>query len=102
MIVQKKYMATKTDQITIEVVYALPANQALKRFNVSAGTTIEQAVVLSGIIAQFPEIDVAKNKFGIFGQLAKAGTVLRHQDRIEIYRPLIIDPKDARRKRAAM
>ena len=99
---QKRSMAIKTDQIAIEVVYALPANQALKCFNVPDGTTIEQAIALSGIIAQFPEIDVAKNKFGIFGQLANAETVLRHQDRIEIYRPLIIDPKEARRKRAAM
>lgn len=95
-------MAIKTDQIAVEVVYALPANQVLKRFNVPDGTTIEQAVAVSGIIAQFPEIDLAKNKFGIFGKLAKAETVLRHQDRVEIYRSLIIDPKEARRKRAAM
>ena len=95
-------MAMKTDQIAIEVVYALPANQVLKCFNVPDGTTVEQAIKLSGIIAQFPEIDLATNKFGIFGQLAKAETILRQQDRVEIYRPLIIDPKEARRKRAAM
>ena len=99
---QKRSMATKTDRIAIEVVYALPANQVLKRFNVPGGTTIEQAIALSGFIAQFPEIDTTKNKFGIFGKLAKAETVLRHLDRVEIYRPLIIDPKEARRKRAAM
>lgn len=95
-------MAIKADAIAVEVVYALPDNQILKHLDVPEGTTVAQAITLSDITTQFPEIDLAKNKFGIFGKLAKSETILRHQDRVEIYRPLIIDPKDARRKRAVM
>ena len=95
-------MAMKTDPIAVEVVYALPDNQILKRLDVPKGTTVAQAITLSDITTQFPDIDLTKNKFGVFGKLAKSKTILRHQDRVEIYRPLIIDPKDARRKRAAM
>lgn len=95
-------MAIKNDSIVVEVVYALSENQILQRLDVPEGTTVTQAIALSDITAQFPEIDLTKNKFGIFGKLAKPETILRHQDRVEIYRPLIIDPKDARRKRAAM
>ena len=95
-------MAMKTDPIAVEVVYALPDNQMLKRLDVPEGTTVAQAITISDITTQFPEIDLTKNKFGIFGKLAKAETILHHQDRVEIYRSLIIDPKEARRKRAAM
>lgn len=95
-------MALKTDQITVEVAYALPTHQVLKRLEVPNGTTVAQAITLSRISILFPEIDLIKNKLGIFGKLTKPETILRHQDRIEIYRPLIIDPKEARRKRAAM
>lgn len=95
-------MAIKNDSIVVEVVYALSDNQILQRLDVPEGTTVMQAIALSDITTQFPEIDLTKNKFGIFGKLAKPETILRHQDRVEIYRPLIIDPKDARRKRAAM
>lgn len=95
-------MALKTDPIAVEVVYALPDNQILKRLDVPEGTTVAQAILLSDITTQFPEIDLTKNKLGIFGKLAKPETILRHQDRIEVYRPLIIDPKEARRKRAAL
>ena len=95
-------MAPKTDTIAVEVVYALPDTQILKRLDVPEGTTVSQAIVLSNIILQFPEIDLTKNKLGIFGKLTKSDTMLRHQDRIEIYRPLIIEPKDARRRRAAL
>ena len=95
-------MATKTDTIVVEVVYALPDTQILKRLEVPEGTTVFQAITLSDITTQFPEIDLTKNKFGIFCKLVKPETILRHQDRVEIYRPLIIDPKEARRKRAVM
>ncbi len=95
-------MAVKTEVIAVEVVYALSDNQMLKRLDVPEGTTVAQAIALSDITTQFSEIDLTKNKFGIFGKLAKSETILRHKDRIEIYRSLVIDPKDARRKRAAM
>ena len=95
-------MAIKTDAIAVEVVYALPNTQVLKRLNVPEGTTVAQAIMLSEITTQFPEIDLTKTKLGIFGKLTQPETTLRHQDRIEIYRPLIIDPKDARRRRAAL
>jgi putative ubiquitin-RnfH superfamily antitoxin RatB of RatAB toxin-antitoxin module len=89
-----------TENINIELVYALPQEQALLKFNVPAGTTLGDAVRLSGILEKYPEIDPAKAKYGIFGKLSKADVVMRERDRIEIYRPLIADPKEVRRKRA--
>lgn len=88
------------EKIYVELVYALPAEQILLKTEVPKGTTIAEAVKLSGILVKFPEIDLEKNKFGIFGKLSKADTVLREKDRVEIYRPLIADPKEIRRKRA--
>lgn len=88
------------EKISVEVVYALPAEQVLLKSEVPQGTTIAEAVKLSGILGKFPEIDLEKGKFGIFGKLSKTDTVLREKDRIEIYRPLIADPKEVRRKRA--
>jgi uncharacterized protein len=88
------------EKIYVELVYALPAEQVLLKSEVPKGTTIAEAVKLSGILDKFPEIDLEKNKFGIFGKLSKVDTVLREKDRVEIYRPLIADPKEIRRKRA--
>ena len=88
------------DTINIEVVYALPNEQILLKKSVSAGTTIAGAVQASGILDKHPEIDLAINKLGIFGKLTKPDAVVRDKDRIEIYRPLIADPKEVRRKRA--
>ena len=88
------------DKVNIEVVYALPNEQILLRKSVPAGTTVAEAIQASGILGKHPEIDLATNKIGIFGKLTKADTVLRGKDRIEIYRPLIADPKEVRRKRA--
>jgi uncharacterized protein len=90
-----------SNEILIEVAYALPAQQAILPVRVSEGTTAQQAVEASGILQKFPEIDLSQNKLGIFGQLVKADTVLRERDRVEIYRPLIADPKEVRRQRAA-
>ncbi|ABB74504.1 RnfH family protein [Nitrosospira multiformis] len=86
--------------IDIEVVYALPERQVVRQMNLPEGTTVEQAVKLSGILPRFPEIDLLKNKLGIYGKLVPPTTVLRDRDRIEIYRTLRVDPKEARRKRA--
>jgi len=87
-------------KIKIELVYALPAEQFLLQSEVPAGTTIAEAVRISGLLDKHPEIDLEKGKFGIFGKLSKTDTVLREKDRVEIYRPLIADPKEVRRKRA--
>jgi len=89
-----------SDNINIEVVYALPGEQALLKQPVAPGTTVAEAIQVSGILQKYPEIDLAVNKLGIFGKLTKADAVLRDKDRIEIYRPLIADPKEVRRKRA--
>ncbi len=86
--------------INVEVVYALPHEQALIKVKLPPGATVADAVQASGIAGKYPEIDIAKNKLGIFGKLAKADAVLRDRDRVEIYRPLIADPKEVRRKRA--
>ena len=87
--------------IDIEIVYASPQQQMLRQLSVPAGTTAGQAVELSGISESFPGINLAHNKLGIFGKLVKAETVLRDHDRVEIYRSLIADPKEVRRRRAA-
>ncbi len=87
--------------VKIEVSYALPDKQPVISLQVEEGTTIEQAILLSGILEQFPQIDIAKNKLGIFGKLKKADVVVREGDRVEIYRPLIADPKQVRKQRAA-
>ena len=84
----------------IEVVYAMPDQQILLKRSVPAGTTVAGALKASGILDKHPEIDLANNKLGIFGKLTKADAVVRDKDRIEIYRPLIADPKEVRRKRA--
>lgn len=86
--------------IDVEVVYALSDNQVLKKLEVPVGTTVAHAIQQSGIIDQFPDIDLSRNSLGIFSQFVQSNTILQPRDRIEIYRPLIIDPKEARRHRA--
>lgn len=86
--------------IKIEVLYALPQEQTLLNIEVLAGTTVEAAIKLSGILEKYSEINLANNKVGIFSKLSKMDVVLRDKDRVEIYRPLIADPKEVRRKRA--
>jgi uncharacterized protein len=89
-------------QIHIEIVYALRETQKLVPLAVEEGTTLQQAVQAAGLLEEFPEIDLGgKNKIGIWNKLAKLDTVLRDKDRVEIYRPLIADPKEVRRQRAA-
>lgn len=87
--------------IMVEVAYALPAQQLIIPLNVADGCTVAEAVKKSGILHKFPEIDLSKNQLGIFGKLTKPDAHLRHLDRVEIYRPLIADPKEVRRQRAA-
>ncbi len=91
----------KKKTINIEVAYALPDEQIIIPLQANDGITLEEALHLSEVIKKYPEIDVEKNKFGIFGKLAKLDAVLRDGDRVEVYRPLIADPKAVRKKRAA-
>ncbi len=88
------------DTLSIEVAYALPQRQELVRLQLPEGSTVLQAIENSGITQKYPEIDLSKAKVGIYGKLTRFDTVLRDRDRIEIYRPLIADPKEVRRKRA--
>lgn len=90
-----------SEQIRVEVVYALPAKQELVAVKVASGTTVRQAIEASGLLEKYPEIDLAKNKLGVFAKLTKPDAVLRDRDRVEIYRPLIADPKEVRKQRAA-
>ncbi len=89
------------DNITVEVAYALPHQQMIIPVQVAPATTAEEAIKASGIVSKFPEIDLTINQIGIFGKLTKLDTPLRHLDRVEIYRPLIADPKEVRKQRAA-
>jgi putative ubiquitin-RnfH superfamily antitoxin RatB of RatAB toxin-antitoxin module len=89
-----------SNDITIEVAYAAARSQTILRLRVKSGTTVGEAIKRSGMLEQFPEIDLVLNKVGIFGKLARTDTMLRDRDRVEIYRALIADPKEARRRRA--
>lgn len=86
----------------IEITYALPDRQELVTIDLPEGSTVMQAVEASGLLQKYPEIDPGGvNKLGVFAKLAKPDTVLRDRDRVEIYRPLIADPKEVRRQKAA-
>ena len=95
-----KATQTQTQTIQIEVVYGLAHKQKLLSLPVVQGTTVEQAIIESGIINLFPEIDLTENKVGIWNKAVKLSTVLEDLDRVEIYRPLIADPKEVRKRRA--
>ena len=89
------------ETINVEVVYARPERQEIARISLPERSTVEQAIAASGLLANHPEIDLTKNKLGIYAKLAKPETALRDRDRVEIYRPLIADPKEVRKQRAA-
>ena len=88
------------DTITIELAYALVEQQVLLKFGVKSGINVQQAIEQSGILSQFPQIDLTQDKVGIFSKVCKLDRVLENGDRIEIYRPLLIDPKQRRREKA--
>ncbi|MQA36651.1 RnfH family protein [Rugamonas aquatica] len=90
-------MAAET--FNIEVCYASDAVQFLRALQVPAGTTIEQAIAISGVLQEAPEVDLATMQVGIYAKKKTLDTVLREHDRVEIYRSLIADPKNARRRR---
>lgn len=87
--------------IRVELVYARPERQRTVSLQLAADSSVAQAIAASGLLVQCPEIDLARNRVGIFGRLCRLEDGLQEGDRIEIYRPLLIDPKEARRRRAA-
>ena len=87
--------------IEVQVCYALPDSSFLRSLSVPAGTTIEQAVAQSGLLQAIPGIDLAVNMVGIYGKRKPLDSVLHEHDRVEVYRPLQADPKEARRRRAS-
>ncbi|WP_199609209.1 RnfH family protein [Flocculibacter collagenilyticus] len=89
-----------SDRISIEVAYATPEKQSIIDVNIDHDCTVEQAILQSGILGMYPEIDLKENKVGIWNRAAKLSDQLREADRIEIYRPLIADPKEVRKRRA--
>lgn len=89
------------ETINVEVAYAEPERQLIIAVNVDLGTTIGGAIVQSGIMMEFPELDIENSKVGIFGKASTMEARLKDGDRVEIYRPLIADPKEVRRQRAA-
>ncbi len=86
--------------ISVEVAYARPDVQSIVSLRLDAGATVETAIRRSGLLERFCEIHLEKNKVGIFGTPCSLTRPLRAGDRVEIYRPLIADPREARRRRA--
>lgn len=89
-----------SEQILVEVAYALPDRQTVIPLRLGAGTTVRQAIEASGMLAKHPEIDLSVNKIGIYSRPVKESELLQDGDRVEIYRPLIADPREMRKKRA--
>lgn len=88
------------ERLHVQVCYATAMREIVRDLLVAPGTTIEQAIAASGILNDVPGIDLAVQPVGVFGKKRPPETVLREGDRIEIYRPLLADPKDAKRRRA--
>lgn len=87
-------------KVTIEVVYGTPLKQTLLEVAVDEGATVAQAVEESGILQQYPEIDIDTAKLGIWNKVVRSSSTVKQGDRIEIYRPLVADPKEVRKRRA--
>ena len=86
--------------ISVEVVYALPEKQYSRSVSLDEGATVGQAIKASGLLSLRKDIDLNSNKVGIFSRPVKLDDVVQDGDRVEIYRPLIADPKEMRRQRA--
>ena len=86
--------------ITVEVAYALPQQQVIISIEVKAGTTALEAIQYSGLLRDYPELSLKNCRIGVFGKVVSFDAVLQPLDRVEVYRPLIADPKQARRLRA--
>ncbi|MCZ6804631.1 MAG: RnfH family protein [Proteobacteria bacterium] len=90
----------QNETFTVELIYIAPGSQNSLTIELAKGSDISQAIHASVLLERFPEIDLAVNKVGIFSKIQELDTVLKPGDRIEIYRPLLVDPKEARRNRA--
>ncbi len=95
-VVQTRSTAT----LSVEVVYALPGAEDAVTLRLAPGATLRDAILQSGMLERHPEIDLAVQKLGVFGEPAAADRPLADGDRVEIYRALATDPKEARRRRA--
>lgn len=84
----------------VEIVYATPLEQVVVEAQLPPGATVRDAIQACGILERFPEIDLAHAAVGIYGERAALSDLLEDHDRVEIYRPLVADPKEARRRRA--
>ena len=89
-----------SEKIVVEVVYAYPERYFLKKLTLENPITLQNAIVQSGVLEKYTEIDLRQNKVGIFSRTTKLTDMVENGDRIEIYRPLIADPKEIRRKKA--
>lgn len=89
------------DRIKVEVAYASPNKQVVIELELSVDASVREAINQAGVLADFPEIDLAVNKVGIFGKLVTLDTILHDADRVEIYRPLVCEPKERRRRHAS-
>ncbi len=89
-------------EIVVEVAYALPNEQLIIPIKVHEGITVRQAIQISAILSRFPEIDLGVNTVGIFGKPCSLYKQVLHLDRIEIYRPLVANPKEVRKLRAKL
>ena len=86
--------------IEVEILYALPDSVFLKKIKIHKNATIEEAILHSQVMTRYPEIDLTRCKVGIFSKIFPLNHTLKANDRVEIYRPLQADPKQARLKRA--
>jgi putative ubiquitin-RnfH superfamily antitoxin RatB of RatAB toxin-antitoxin module len=89
------------EPLKVWVCYVTPTDEFLRELALPAGATLEQAIRQSGLLLALPEIDLDSWEVGIFGKKKPRDTVLHAQDRVEVYRPLLADPKEARRRRAS-
>ncbi len=92
--------SNNTSQLSIEVVYGIPSKQKIFCIEIHEGAKVEEAILASGVLTLFTEIDLTINKVGIWNRVVKLSQVLNDLDRIEIYRPLLADPKEVRKRRA--
>lgn len=93
-------MSERSATVRVQVCYAQQDAIFLRELELPQGTRLEQAIRASGVLAQTPGLQLSECKTGIYGKARPLDTVLRDFDRVEIYRPLLADPKDARRRRA--
>lgn len=88
------------EYLSVEVAFALPHKQELVRLSLPPGSTVQHAIDLSGVLQKYPDVDLKSNKVGIFGKLTRLDAPLRDRDRVEIYRALVADSREIRKRRA--